>query len=92
MSQVPKKNALHFIFNKAGTLEESHVLRVENHKNDRYLELTRTGDGFLVRESGYTHTEYKTDLKGLKPLLGRIIEDEFPRSHQLRIKIRAQEQ
>lgn len=88
MPQVSKRAANHFILNCVEGLDEDELIRIENHKNDRFLEIKRTDDQLEVREEGYITAVHNTDICGLKSLLGRIIDYEFPRSHKLRIKIR----
>lgn len=88
MPQVAKRAAHHFILNSVEGLNEDQIIRIENHKNDRFLEIKRAGDQLEVREDGYTNTVHNIEVSGLKSLLGRIIDYEFPRSHKLRIKIR----
>lgn len=70
---------------------QGHVIRVENHKNDRFLEIRKDGSMAEIREEGYTSIVHNLDEKELKATLRKIIEHEFPRSHKLRIKIRQDE-
>lgn len=88
MPQVAKRAAHHFILNSVENLSGDQIIRIENHKNDRFLEIKRTGDKLEIREDGYTCEVHRIELSELKSLLGRLIEYEFPRSHKLRIKIR----
>ncbi len=88
MPQVAKRAALHFILNSVEELDDDQLIRVENHKNDRFLEIRKAGNQLEVREDGYTTTVHNIEVSELKSLLNRIIDYEFPRSHKLRIKIR----
>ena len=88
MPQVAKRAAHHFILKSVADLSEGQIIRVENHKNDRFLEIKREGDQVEVREDGYATTLHNIEVNELKSFLGRIIDYEFPRSHKLRIKIR----
>lgn len=88
MPRLPKRNVLTFILRVIAELEVQQIIRVENHKNDRFLELRKTGDQIQVKEDGYTNTTHTVDPSDLKSLMNKLIEYEFPRSHQLRIKIR----
>lgn len=88
MPQVAKRAAYHFILNSLGDLGEDQIMRVENHKNDRFLEIKRTGGNIEIREDGYKSETHRMDPAEVKSVIGKIIEYEFPRSHKLRIKIR----
>lgn len=92
MPQVAKRSALNFILNNAIDLDGEHLMRVENHKNDRFLEIKRVGQIVLIKEDGYRKEIHEVEWKELKSLLNRLIEFEFPRSHKLRIKVRKQEE
>lgn len=88
MPQVAKRSANHFILNSVADLGKDQIIRVENHKNDRYLEIKRNGNRVEIREDGYTNTTHDIEITETKSLINRLIDYEFPRSHKLRIKIR----
>lgn len=88
MPQVAKRAAYHFILNSIADLENGQIIRVENHKNDRFLEIRRSGNGLEIKEDGYNSIVHSVGPSEMKSLLGKLIEYEFPRSHKLRIKIR----
>lgn len=88
MPQVAKRAAHHFILNSVDGLGVDQIIRIENHKNDRFIEIKRIGDNLEVKEDGYTSMIHSIGINELKSLLGRLIDYEFPRSHKLRIKIR----
>lgn len=88
MPQVAKRSASSFILNSLDEMEESQVIRVENHKNDRFLEIMCI-EGFVeIREDGYRKEVHKVERPEVKSLIGKLIDFEFPRSHKLRIKKR----
>ncbi|ADL18451.1 hypothetical protein ASAC_0043 [Acidilobus saccharovorans 345-15] len=67
-------------------LKDGETLRVESFKGDRWLEITRKrGDGFSVTEHGFKNATYEVGEEELRQLLRRLIDFEFPRSHQLRV-------
>lgn len=92
MPQVAKRGALHFILNSSKDLLDEQIIRVENHKNDRFLEIKKSGEMFQVKEDGYASMIHDIEITALKPLLSKLLEYEFPRSHKLRIKIRKPDQ
>lgn len=92
MPQVAKRGSLHFIISNAKELQEDQIIRVENHKNDRFLEIKKTGSKFQIKEDGYSSETHTIEPLELKSILTRLLEYEFPRSHKLRIKIRKPEQ
>lgn len=88
MPQVAKRAAYNFILNSLGGLGQGQVIRIENHKNDRFLEIKRNGEKVEIKEDGYSSTIYSLDEAEVKSIIGKLIEYEFPRSHKLRIKVR----
>lgn len=90
MPQIAKRSSIQFILNALKDLSEDQIIRVENHKNDRFLEFRKTADRIEVKEDGYSSLTHSVHANEIKSLLGRLIDYEFPRSHKLRIKVRKQ--
>ncbi len=88
MPQVPKGSAQNFLLKYIAALSEEQIIRVENHKNDRFLIIRKSGDKVEIKEDGYTNTTHVVESSEVKSLLNRLLDYEFPRSHKLRIKIR----
>jgi ArsR family metal-binding transcriptional regulator len=88
MPQVPKGSAQNFLVKYIAALSEEQIIRVENHKNDRFLIIRKSGKMVEIREDGYTNTTHTVEPSEVKSVLGKLLDYEFPRSHQLRIKIR----
>lgn len=88
MPQIARRGALQFILNNLPNLGRDQIIRVENHKNDRFLEISRNGSLIRIREDGYSSLMHDIEPSEVKSLLNRLMDHEFPRSHKLRIKIR----
>ncbi|BFH72656.1 hypothetical protein SJAV_06000 [Sulfurisphaera javensis] len=88
MPWIPVKSADKLVYGQVTKLEKGKKLRVESFKGDRWLEITKIDENtFEINEHGFNNNVYKTNLKELKKLLKELIEEEFPRSHQLRVSI-----
>ncbi len=74
------------IFSQANSLSENKIIRAESFKGDRWVEIQKGDTYYIIVEHGYSNTEYKVDKKDLKSIIKRLIDREFPRSHQIRIK------
>lgn len=92
MPQIDRGSAIHFVMNNMDQLGNGQVMRIENQKNDRFVEIRKFGTKLEILEDGYSHTTNRINEEGLKSMLSKMIEYEFPRSHKLRIKIRKTEQ
>ena len=74
------------IFSQANSLSENKIIRAESFKGDRWVEIQKGDTYYIIVEHGYSNAEYKVDKKDLKSIIKRLIDREFPRSHQIRIK------
>ena len=74
------------IFSQANSLSENKIIRAESFKGDRWVEIQKGDTYYIIVEHGYSNVEYKVDKKDLKSIIKRLIDREFPRSHQIRIK------
>ncbi len=92
MVQVDRGSTIHFVLNNLSELEKGQIMRIENQKNDRSLEISKFGKDLEIREDGYSKETNRIESSNLKSVISKIIEYEFPRSHKLRIKIRKAEQ
>ncbi len=88
MPQIDRGSAIHFVLNSVGELQRGQILRIENQKNDRFVELYKFGTKIEIKEHGYSIKTDRIEITQLKSTLGKLIDYEFPRSHKLRIKIR----
>ncbi|BCU69480.1 hypothetical protein [Stygiolobus caldivivus] len=89
MPWISAKSADKLVLGQLGKLEVGKALRVESFKGDRWVEIVKEDtDSFKVVESGFKKATYeRVTFKDLKMLLKRIFDDEFPRSHQLRVSV-----
>ena len=69
-----------------GKQSENKIIRAESFKGDRWVEIQKGDTYYIIVEHGYSNAEYKVDKKDLKSIIKRLIDREFPRSHQIRIK------
>jgi hypothetical protein len=90
MGLMNARNVNDWVVKNIHNLKEGYVIRVENHKNDRWLEIRRLGDKYSLKEVGYTNRDVMMNEKELFSSLNSIIYYEFPRSHMLRVKMRAE--
>lgn len=90
MGLMNARNVNDWIMRNIHNLKDGYVMRIENHKNDRWLEIRRSGDKYLMKEVGYTNRDMILSEKELFSSLNSIIDYEFPRSHMLRVKTRAE--
>ncbi len=61
-------------------------MRLYTHKKDRYVEVRKQGDEWILSESGYLHQEILLDPKTAKKQLKEAFVREFPRSSMLYIQ------
>jgi len=89
MPWISAKSADKLVFGQVIKLEIGKVMRIESFKGDRWVEITKIReDSFNIVESGFKKMTYENVSKeDLKNLLKRIFDEEFPRSHQLRVSI-----
>ena len=89
MPWIPAKSADKLVLGQVSKLESGKALRVESFKGDRWVEIIKDGeDSYKVVENGFNNKVYeKVTFKELKGLLRRIFDEEFPRSHQLRVSV-----
>ncbi len=88
MTLINARNAYNWILDNIENLKEGYVIRIENHKNDRWIEISKFNEKFMVKEVGYDNRTLEVDLKSLSSILNLILKHEFPRSNKLRIKNR----
>jgi hypothetical protein len=88
MPQIDRGSAIHFVLNNMDQLGNGQIMRIENQKNDRFVEIRKFGTRLEILEDGYSSTTNRINAEDLKSMLSKMIEYEFPRSHKLRIKIR----
>lgn len=88
MGLMNARNVSSWILKNVERLQEGYVIRVENHKNDRWIEIKKINDKFLLKEVGYANRTIEMDSKALSSSLNSILDYEFPRSHMLRVKTR----
>jgi hypothetical protein len=84
---IPIKSADKLLSSQILKLPEGKVLRVESFKGDRWFEVKRNGEEFEFSEHGYRNAVFKVKKEEVKETVKRIIEVEFPRSHQLRVSL-----
>lgn len=82
---MPASSADKLVVSQSLKLREGETLRVESFKGDRWLEITRKGDRFSITEHGFRDATYEVGEGDLRQLLRRLMDFEFPRSHQLRV-------
>ncbi len=87
MPWIPIKSAEKLLSSQILKLPEGKVLRVESFKGDRWFEVRRRGEEFEFNEHGYNNAVFTVKKDEVKVVVKRIIEVEFPRSHQLRVSL-----
>lgn len=85
MPWIPASSAKKLVASQAVKLAEGETLRVESFKGDRWLEVRRSGPTLVIREHGFRDATYEVQESEVRQLLGKLIDFEFPRSHQLRV-------
>ncbi len=90
MGLMNVRNVDGWIIKNIHNLKEGYVIRIENHKNDRWLEIKRSDDKYVMKEVGYTNREVILNEKELFSSISSVIDYEFPRSHMLRVKMRVE--
>ncbi|EZQ01911.1 MULTISPECIES: hypothetical protein [Acidianus] len=86
MAWLSARSAEKMVYGQLTKLSTGKTLRVESFKGDRWIEVKKISeDEFLVTEKGYNNVTFSVNLPQLRQTLKKIFEDEFPRSHQLRI-------
>ena len=89
MSKVSAKSAVKTAQQMVHRLKPDTRLDIVNFKKDRMVHVTRGSEGqFVVDEDGYFHEEWKVGEREAETILKEIIPREFPRSHELRFRVK----
>lgn len=83
---IDKAGAIPTILTKLKKLSVGRGLDLRTFKRDRSVVILRTAKNhFQVKENGFEHAEFETDLNGMKKLLKTLLKREFPRSNKIRV-------
>ena len=89
MSWVPLRSAEKSAYSLCMKMTENHSLTIKSFKKDRTVEITRLSGSFRINEEGFENNTYEIEEDKLKHESKKIIEKEFPRSHQVMLTIRS---
>lgn len=76
------------VYNQALKLGEGQYIYLKSFKKDRVISITKNNDSFIVDESGFEKNEFTLNDKDIKHFIKRLIDKEFPRSHQLMLTMK----
>ncbi|GEM_PF-4473086 len=88
MPLIAKRMALQAILRYLDAIPSGRIIRVENHKNDRFFEIELREECVLIVEDGYTKNEFLIVRRKARGVVSDLIRHEFPRSRYLRIKLK----
>ncbi|WP_393971667.1 hypothetical protein OXIME_000241 [Oxyplasma meridianum] len=88
MSWVPLRSAEKSAYSLCMKMAENHSLTIKSFKKDRSVEITRLPQSYRINEEGFEKQIYEITEDNLKHELKKIIEKEFPRSHQVMLTTR----
>jgi len=89
MSWVPLRSAEKSAYSLCMKMNENHSLTIKSFKKDRTVEITRLSNSYRINEDGFEKQVYEIGIDKLKHELKKLIEKEFPRSHQVMLTIRS---
>lgn len=88
MPWLSARSADKLVASRCAKLEKGEVIRVESFKGDRWIEVRRVAENnYSLLENGFNRASYNVTSTDLKPLIRRLFDVEFPRSHQVRLTI-----
>lgn len=81
-----KENFIPKIIPKIKSLSQTEKLIFTTYKRNRSITISKLSEEeFIFRQQGYAEKEFKVKEKDLKKVLKKLLKEEFPRSHRIRV-------
>ncbi|AAT42812.1 hypothetical protein [Picrophilus oshimae] len=87
MPWVPIKGVEKSIYSMCMKLNDGYTVTLKSFKKDRIVSIKRCNDNFHINVDGFVKNDYNVNADDLKRILKDLINEEFPRSHQVMVSV-----